>query len=101
MYLFNNLGIISTRIIRKEFTMAKSAAFGVVHLGVAFSIGYALTGDVAIAGAITLIEPAVNTVVHYAFDRWWGHPALRQAWARSRAAVGAPLRARGGPAAAA
>jgi uncharacterized membrane protein len=62
--------------------MAKSAAFGVVHVVVAFSIGYALTGDIAIAGAITLIEPAVNTVVHYGFDRWWGHPALRATVAR-------------------
>lgn len=69
--------------------MVKSATFGVVHLGVAFGISYALTGDVAIAGAITLIEPAVNTVVHYGFDRWWGHPAWGR-WLqglRSRAAT--------------
>ena len=54
--------------------MAKSAAFGVMHLGIAFAVSYALTGSVAIAGAITLIEPLVNTVAHYFFDRWWGHP---------------------------
>ena len=47
--------------------MAKSAAFGVLHLIIAFSISYALTGSVAIAGAITLIEPLVNTVAHYFF----------------------------------
>jgi uncharacterized membrane protein len=51
--------------------MAKSAAFGIVHLGTAFGVSYALTGSVAIAGAITFVEPAVNTVVHYFFDRWW------------------------------
>lgn len=65
--------------------MAKSAAFGVLHVGIAFSVGYALTGSVAIAGAITLVEPLVNTVAHYFFDRWWGHPALKAAWARRRA----------------
>lgn len=54
--------------------MIKSASFGVVHLGVAFGVGYALTGSVAIAGAIVLVEPLANTLVHYAFDRWWGHP---------------------------
>ena len=54
--------------------MAKSAAFGVMHLGIAFGVSYALTGSMAIAGAITLIEPLVNTVAHYFFDRWWGHP---------------------------
>jgi len=51
--------------------MAKSATFGVMHLGIAFGVSYALTGSVAIAGAITLVEPVVNTVAHYFFDRWW------------------------------
>jgi uncharacterized membrane protein len=54
--------------------MAKSAAFGIVHLGVAFGVSYALTGSVTVAGVITLVEPLVNTVAHYFFDRWWGHP---------------------------
>jgi uncharacterized membrane protein len=62
--------------------MIKSASFGVLHLGIAFGVSYALTGSVAIAGAITLVEPLVNTVAHYFFDRWWGHPALTAAWAR-------------------
>jgi uncharacterized membrane protein len=51
--------------------VAKSAAFGVVHLGIAFSVGFALAGSVAIAGAITLVEPVANTVAHHFFDRWW------------------------------
>jgi uncharacterized membrane protein len=55
--------------------MAKSAAFGVVHLGLSFSIGWLLTGSVAIAGAITLVEPLANTVAHYFFDRWWARRA--------------------------
>ena len=59
--------------------MAKSATFGVLHVGISFGVGYAISGSVAVAGAITLVEPAVNTVVHYFFDRWWharqGNPA--------------------------
>ena len=51
--------------------MAKSAVFGVMHLGIAFSVSLALTGSVLVAGAITLVEPMVNTVAHYFFDRWW------------------------------
>jgi uncharacterized membrane protein len=82
--------------------MAKTATFGVIHLGTSFTVGYALTGSVAIAGAITFVEPLVNTVLHYFFDRYWGHPglrrrlaALRPAWARvprrvSPAALPAP-----------
>ncbi len=52
--------------------MVKSATFGVIHLGIAFGVSFALTGNVAIAGVITLVEPLVNTVAHYFFDRWWG-----------------------------
>lgn len=62
--------------------MAKSAAFGVLHLGIAFSVTYALTGSVSAAGAVMLVEPLVNTVAHYFFDRWWGHPALKTRFAR-------------------
>jgi len=59
--------------------MAKSLSFGVLHLGTAFGISYALTGDLAIAGAITVVEPLANTVVHYFHDKHW--PAM-VAWAR-------------------
>ncbi len=62
--------------------MAKSAAFGLIHLGIAFGVSYALSGSLVIAGAITLVEPLVNTVAHYFFDRWWGHPVLVARWRR-------------------
>ncbi len=69
--------------------MAKSATFGVMHLGIAFGVSYALTGSVAIAGAITLVEPVVNTLAHYFFDRWWARRALRrQAQAAAPAVMG-------------
>jgi len=51
--------------------MGKSLAFGAVHVGVAFTVGYALTGNVSVAGALTIVEPVCNTVAHYFFDRWW------------------------------
>ena len=59
--------------------MAKTASFGVLHLGTSFGVGYLLSGSVAIAGAITLVEPLVNTVMHYFFDKGWEHPRW-QAW---------------------
>jgi uncharacterized membrane protein len=62
---------IQTRIILDGVAMAKSAVFGAMHLGIAFGVSYALTGSVSIAGAITIVEPVVNTVAHYFFDRWW------------------------------
>lgn len=59
--------------------MLKSVSFGFLHLGIAFSVAYAVTGSIAIAGAITFVEPVANTVAHYFFDRWWDRPGLR-AW---------------------
>ncbi|MGH8787078.1 MAG: DUF2061 domain-containing protein [Cupriavidus necator] len=61
--------------------MAKTLTFGIMHLGIAFSVTYALTGSLAISGAITFIEPAVNTVAHYFFDRYWEKRECRQAGA--------------------
>lgn len=68
--------------------MAKTLSFGIMHLGIAFSVTYALTGSLAISGAITFIEPAVNTVAHYFFDRYWER--------RKAARKGAPATARTG-----
>jgi uncharacterized membrane protein len=73
--------------------MIKSASFGVMHLGIAFTVAYALTGSVAIAGAITFVEPVVNTVAHYFFDRAWDRPqarAWRVRWGLERVADAAP-----------
>lgn len=69
--------------------MSKSAAFGVMHLVIAFAVAYALTGDIAVSGALMLVEPLCNTVAHYFFDKYWDHPrarALRQRVGRLRLA---------------
>ena len=38
--------------------------------------------SVAIAGAITFVEPLVNTVAHYFFDKAWESGRLRAPWAK-------------------
>ena len=65
--------------------MAKTASFGVMHLGIAFGVTYLLSGNMAVAGAITVVEPLCNMVAHYFFDRWWD--------ARHAAADRMPVRA--------
>ena len=62
--------------------MAKTASFGVLHLATSFGVGYALTGSVAIAGAVSLVEPLVNTAMHYVFERYWEHPRIERVRAR-------------------
>jgi uncharacterized membrane protein len=61
-----------------------------MHLGIAFSISFALTGSVAVAGAITLVEPVANTVAHYWFDRWWARREQRAAGAAALHPAPAP-----------
>lgn len=67
--------------------MAKSAAFGVMHVGIAFSVGYALTGSLSVAGALTIVEPLCNTVAHFFFDRWWDRRAQENATDTGRGSV--------------
>ena len=69
--------------------MTKTVSFGILHLGTSFSVTYALTGSITVAGAVTFIEPLANTVLHYFFDKYWDHPRAA-AW-RARLARGRRL----------
>lgn len=51
--------------------MSKTFSFAIVHFIVAFSVGFALTGSVAIGGAMALVEPAVNTVAYFFHEKAW------------------------------
>ncbi len=51
--------------------MVKTLTFGIVHFGVVFGVGYALTGSVAVGGAIALLEPALNTVAYFFHEKLW------------------------------
>lgn len=51
--------------------MTKTLSFAIVHFAVAFSVGFALTGSIAIGGAIALIEPALNTVAYFFHEKAW------------------------------
>ncbi len=73
--------------------MAKSAAFGALHVVIAFSVGYAFTGSFAVAGAMTLVEPLANTVAHYFFDGWWTRREARRAQASNAGTAAAETRA--------
>ena len=59
-----------------------------MHLGITFGATYALTGVVAMANAVTVVEPVCNTGAHRFFDRWWER-LHRGAPAGAAVAVGA------------
>ena len=51
--------------------VAKTLSFALLHFAVAFSVTFALTGSVAIATGISLIEPFANTIAFYLHERAW------------------------------
>lgn len=51
--------------------LMKTASFAALHFTVAFGVAYALTGSVAIATGIGLIEPIVNTVAFFFHEQAW------------------------------
>lgn len=51
--------------------MAKTLSYLAIHLTIGFSIAYLLTGSVAIAGGIALIEPCANAVAFFFHERAW------------------------------
>ena len=51
--------------------MTKTFSFAVVHVTVAFTVGYLLSGSLLVGGAIALVEPAVNTVAYFFHEKVW------------------------------
>jgi len=51
--------------------MAKTVSFAILHFGVAFTVGYLLTGSALVGGLLAVIEPACNTVIFYFHEKAW------------------------------
>ena len=57
--------------LRKNANLAKTISYLIIHLGIGFSVAYAFTGSVAVAGAIALVEPLCNAVAYFFHERVW------------------------------
>ena len=51
--------------------ITKTLSFAVLHFSVGFGIAYLLTGSLAIATGVALLEPLVNTVVFFFHEKAW------------------------------
>jgi len=58
--------------------MAKTLSFACVHFTVAFTVGYLMTGSIAVGGALALVEPLCNTVAYYLHERAWNAAVRRR-----------------------
>ena len=54
------------------FKFNKTISYGVMHLIVAMAVAYAVTGSLAAAFAIGLLEPAIQTVAYFFHEKAWG-----------------------------
>ncbi len=61
----------------------KTLSFALVHMVVAFSVVYLMTGSWALGGAVALIEPAVNTVAYFFHEKVWERVSARRHHAAS------------------
>ncbi len=64
--------------------MLKTLTFALVHVSVAFTVVYAMTGNAWAGGLVALIEPACNTLAYHFHEKIWD--AIRQ----RRQSVGEP-----------
>lgn len=51
--------------------MIKTLTFGALHMTVAFTVAYVLSGSLLVGGAIALVEPAINTVAYFFHEKLW------------------------------
>ncbi|HRX62275.1 MAG TPA: DUF2061 domain-containing protein [Candidatus Competibacter sp.] len=58
--------------------MIKTFSFALVHITVAFSVVYAMTGSMLAGGLVALVEPACNTVAYHFHEKVWAFIRQRQ-----------------------
>ena len=51
--------------------MKKTISFGILHMMVAFTVGYAFTGSWLVGGLMAIVEPMINTVVFKINKKVW------------------------------
>ncbi|MDX9874339.1 MAG: DUF2061 domain-containing protein [Spongiibacteraceae bacterium] len=65
--------------------MTKTLTFACLHVSVAFTVVYLMTGNMMVGGAVALLEPACNTVAYFFHEQFWERRRARQRSADSPA----------------
>jgi uncharacterized membrane protein len=69
-----------TRFIRSHSLMLKkTASYYVMHITVAATVAYAVTGDAWMALTLSLLEPTVQAVAFFFHEKAWSRSGLRTA----------------------
>lgn len=75
------------RFRRFPSQLRKTLSFALIHLCIAVAVGWLFLGTFVLAGALALVEPAVNTATSHFLDR----VRLRAGTARRRAVLQSAL----------
>lgn len=59
------------QFVRAHATIAKTLTYSMVHVTVAVTVAYILSGSFAVALSIGLVEPMVQTCTFYFHERSW------------------------------
>ncbi|OOF28907.1 DUF2061 domain-containing protein [Salinivibrio sp. IB872] len=59
------------QLSRRARPVVKTASFAVVHFNVAFLVGYVISGDWLVGGALALVEPSINTLAYFFHEKVW------------------------------
>ncbi|MEQ8309162.1 MAG: DUF2061 domain-containing protein [Sphingopyxis sp.] len=51
--------------------LLKTLTYLALHLTIGFGVAYALTGSVALAGGIAIVEPCINAVAFFFHEKAW------------------------------
>lgn len=51
--------------------MSKALSFSVMHFIIAFSLTFALTGDLFVGGMVAIIEPTINSIAYVFHEAFW------------------------------
>lgn len=58
--------------------MIKTLTFALLHMSVAFSVVYLMTGNAMAGGIVALIEPACNTIAYHFHEKIWARREARR-----------------------
>lgn len=51
--------------------LIKTLTYLSLHLTIGFSVAYVMTGSVALAGGIAVVEPCINAVAFFFHEKAW------------------------------
>ncbi|MEE1652492.1 MULTISPECIES: DUF2061 domain-containing protein [Brachymonas] len=77
-------------VLSHRQTLLKTLSYSGMHMLVAATVAYLVTGDIKAAIALSLLEPAVQTLAYVFHERAWERVLRRRQSQAGQAAANAP-----------